>query len=395
MNIIALLGIILICGYFFGLVSERLGLPRITAYILAGVLFSNELLGQVFQIEMEFWSDLFTQICLGFIAFIVGGEIHLDKLKKNTSLIFWSTFFSSFLPVIFVFASFYLMASFLGINNTVAFIFAAISSSTDPAATLAVIEQYKIKGEMSDTALGIVALDDAFGIIIFVLILTFFIPNGAENPWELLYREIFFSSLLGAIMGYALSKSAKLSTSNDFLLPLLSGLTLLAIGLSEYFHLSALMVCIVMGFVSNSSNVKESERISLLLPIQHIKELIFIFFFTFAGTHFSFHYFKLASLVILCYLIFRALGKYIGSFLGAKIGKVKNDKIPATLGLTLLPQAGVAIGLIIQVVNNPSVAPYKKLIFNTILGSTIIYEIFGPVIAKWAFRKAGEMEVSL
>lgn len=73
MNIIALLGIILICGYFFGLVLERLGLPRVTAYLLAGVLFSNELLGQVFQIEMEFWSDLFTQICLGFIAFIVGG----------------------------------------------------------------------------------------------------------------------------------------------------------------------------------------------------------------------------------------------------------------------------------------------------------------------------------
>jgi len=272
-----------------------------------------------------------------------------------------------------------------------AIVLASVASTTAPAATVAVIDQYNIKGEMSETTLKIVALDDALGVVLFALISIFFLPNGSGNGLELVIREIGGSIILGAILGFFLSKFAKLSLSNDFLLPLLTGLVLIGIGVSHFFELSSLMVCIVLGFIGNSS-YSHTSKVSLLLPIQHIKELIFITFFTIAGTHFSVKHFSKSFLLILVYILARGLGKYIGAYLGAKIGKSSNAKLPIYLGLTLLPQAGVAIGLVIQVVLIPEIAALKQLIFNIILGSTIVYEIFGPMLAKIAFKKAGELK---
>lgn len=391
MEMILLLGTILVLGYFFGLVAEKLGLPRVTAYLLAGILFSQDLLGHQLTLNIESWADIFSEICLGFIAYIVGSEIHIDKLYQHGKVTILATLLSSILPVVFVFISFYFLSTFLGLSSYLAIVLSSVASTTAPAATVAVIDQYDIKGEMADTTLKVVALDDALGVILFAVISIFFLPNGSESGMGMIAREIGGSVLLGGALGYFLSKFAKLSISNDFLLPLLTGLVLVAVGASEYFHLSSLMVCIVLGFVANSSNYKETSRVSLFLPIQHLKELIFIIFFTLAGTHFSLKYFSQGITLILAYIIARGLGKYLGAFFGAKLGGSSSKTLPRYLGLTLLPQAGVAIGLVIQVVQIPEVAPLKSVIFNIILGSTIIYEVFGPVLAIFAFKKVGEL----
>jgi Kef-type K+ transport system membrane component KefB len=391
MDIIILLGTILVLGYFFGLVAQKLAFPRVTSYLLAGILFSQDLLGHQTSLNIENWLDLFSKICLGFIAYIVGSEIHFKKLFEHGKVTIFATLLSSILPVVFVFISFYFLSIYLGLSSYLAIVLASVASTTAPAATVAVIDQYNIKGEMSETTLKIVALDDALGVVLFALISIFFLPNGSGNGLELVIREIGGSIILGAILGFFLSKFAKLSLSNDFLLPLLTGLVLIGIGVSHFYELSSLMVCIVLGFIGNSSN-GHTSKVSLLLPIQHIKELIFITFFTIAGTHFSVKHFSKGFLLIFIYILVRGLGKYIGAYLGAKIGKSSNAKLPIYLGLTLLPQAGVAIGLVIQVVLIPEIAPLKQLIFNIILGSTIVYEIFGPMLAKIAFKKAGELK---
>jgi Kef-type K+ transport system membrane component KefB len=117
MELVVLLGIVLVCGYFFGLVAERLGFPRVTAYLLAGVLFSEDFLGSKYQLNLEIWSDLFSQICLGFIAYIVGSEIHLKKIFEHKKATVLATLLSSFLPILFVYVGFYLIS--LGINTPI------------------------------------------------------------------------------------------------------------------------------------------------------------------------------------------------------------------------------------------------------------------------------------
>jgi Kef-type K+ transport system membrane component KefB len=390
-EIIILLGSILVIGYFFGLVAERFGFPRVTSYLLAGILFSQDLLGYKLSLNAEIWSDLFSQICLGFIAYIVGSEIHLDKLYEHGKVTIFATLLSSILPVVFVFSVFYFVSTALGLSSYIAIVLASVASTTAPAATVAVIDQYNVKGEMAETTLKIVALDDALGVILFAIISIFFLPNGPGGSFTSIARELGGSIFLGAVFGYSLYRFSRLSLSNDYLLPLLTGLVLIGVGLSDMYHLSGLMVCIVLGFVANSRNV-DNSKVSLLLPIQHIKELIFITFFTIAGTHFSVKYFTEGYVLILLYILARGLGKYIGAFLGAKLGKTTNQDIPKFLGLVLLPQAGVAIGLVIQVVQIPAIVPYEEVIFNIILGSIIVNEILGPILARFAFKKVGEIQ---
>lgn len=255
------------------------------------------------------------------------------------------------------------------------------------------MEQYKAKGELTDTTLGIVILDDALGILLFILISSLFFPNGQDNGLIVFSKEIFLSLGLGSFLGLALSKFAKLSPSNDYLFPLLVGLILISVGVSQAFHFSSLLTCISLGVVANNANIKEHPRVSLLLPIEHIKEFFFILFFVFSDSHFNIGYFVGSISFILIYVLARAMGKYLGAFIGAKIGRTKNKKIPFLLGLTLLPQAGVALGLLIQVVHLPQFVEVKYLLFNIILGSTIIYEVFGPFLSRYALSKAGEIKL--
>ena len=391
MQLITFIGIILIVGYFFGLIAEKLTFPRVTFYLFAGILFSKEGLGQFISMDISAWSDTFSQICLGFIAYIVGGEIQLHKIKEHGKMITLSTLFSSLVPVLFVYILFIVAANFLNIPRELAIVLAAISSTTAPAATVAVIEQYRAKGELTDTTLGIVILDDALGIFLFILMSSLFFPNGEGNVYLHFLRELVYSVGLGSLLGFGLSKFAKLSPSNDYLFPLLVGLVLLSVGLGDIYHFSSLLTCITLGIIANNTN-REETPMSMLLPIEHIKELFFIIFFVFSGSQFSFSYFINGIEFIVIYVLARGMGKYIGAFIGSKLGRTSNERTPLLLGLTLLPQAGITLGLLIQVIHIPKFQPYKELLFNIILGSTIIYAFIGPILAKYALMKAGDIK---
>jgi Kef-type K+ transport system membrane component KefB len=216
---------------------------------------------------------------------------------------------------------------------------------------------------------------------------------GENSGLQIFFKEIFFSIGLGSFLGLSLSKFAKLSLSNDYLLPLLIGLILLSVGLSQTYHFSGLLTCISLGVIANNTNINKTDRVSLLLPIDHLKELFFIMFFVFSGSHFEIAYFLNGFGLIILYVLARGLGKYLGAYIGSKVSGTKNNRIPSLLGLTLLPQAGVALGLLIHVVHLPAFIPIKDLLFNIILGSTIIYEVLGPLLSRYALDKAGEINL--
>jgi Kef-type K+ transport system membrane component KefB len=390
MEILFAYGIILIVGYFFGLIAERLNLPRVTAYLLSGVLFSEELLGSLLDLHFNSWSEILINICLGIIAFVVGCKLQVNNIMKSRGVIFWGTLFESLTPVLLVFFVFFALGQFISVPLEYCIVMASVAATTAPAATIAIIEQYKAKGEMTDAVLGIVALDDAFGIIIFSILTSLFLGNSGNNlsgP----FLHIGISIAVGSILGIMLSKFAKLSETNDYLFPLLIGLIFVTEGLSDKWNFSFLLACIALGFVSNNTFPK-STKFSLLLPIEHIEEFVFITFFTFAGTHFSLIYFKQAMPMILIYFSVRIVGKYVGALIGTKIGSPVNKKIPSWIGLALLPQAGIAIGLIFKITHDPNLQEIRDLLINTVLGSTILYEVLGPLLAKQAFLKVNEID---
>lgn len=390
MDILFAFGAVLVVGYFFGLMAERFNFPRVTAYLICGILFSPALLGNILNLNLNSWSDFLVQISLGFIAFIVGGKIEFSKLKKNGKVIFWSTLLSSLLPVIFVLIGFVFLSNTFHLDFKVAIILASVASTTDAAATIAVIDQFKAKGTLTDTLLGIVALDDGLGVLLFSLITTIAFQNAFHLGVTHIFHEIGLSIFLGTILGLLLSKFAHLSKSNDYLFPLLAGLILISVSLSEQYNTSSLLTCIMLGFVSTNT-FKSKNRISLILPIEHIEEFVFITFFTLAGLQFSVEYFLKATPIIFSYVILRAIGKYLGAYAGTKIVKSTHFNNSKWLGFTLLPQAGIAIGLILQITNTPELNQFKPLLINTILGATIIYEFLGPIFAKYALKRAHEL----
>ncbi|MAE58551.1 MAG: hypothetical protein CME69_06695 [Halobacteriovorax sp.] len=392
MDVVISLGTILIVGYFFGLVAEKFRLPRVTAYLLAGVLFSDEILGHLVNLDLKSWSETFSAISLGFIAYIVGGEVDLSKFKTNGKLVFRSTILSSFAPLIFVFLGFYLFTDILGVTKEMAFLFAALSTTTDAAAPIAIINQFQSKGELTETTIGVVALDDAVGIVVFMFFSVFFLSSGAMSWQETLTHELGLSIFIGLLMGLFLNKASLLSPSNDYIFPLLSGLILLSVGISEYFHTSTLLTCIIIGLTANNLSSKAMQKTSLMMPVEHIEDFVFITFFTLTGIHFSFSYFKVALIPMTAYVILRGLGKYVGAYLGCKISSPSDNSTSKFLGLTLLPQAGVAIGLVFQIIHLPEFRSNKELIFNIILGSTIIYEIFGSLMAKYSLESTGDIK---
>lgn len=345
-------------------------------------------MGHLVFIKLANWSETVVSICLGFIAYIVGGKIKLSNFTSSGRAVLLGASLESTFAIAFVAAVFYGMAMLFAVPPVLAIVLASIAATTAPAATIAVIEQYKAKGKLTDMTLGIVALDDAIGVLCFSILVSIFLPNNEASVFGFV-QEILWALAFGAGFGVALQFFAKFSLSNDYLFPLLVGLVFIMEALAAQFHFSALLGCIVLGFVANNM-YKREPHLSLELPIEHIEEFIFILFFTLAGMHFSPQYFEAALGYIFAYVLARAAGKYIGAYLGARLGQTDN-KTAACLGLTLLPQAGVAIGLIFQVIYHPAVAPYKELLLNTVLGSTIIYEIIGPFASKWALGRVNEI----
>lgn len=411
MPILLLIGLTVIFGFYFGRNVKIVKLPSIIGYMFLGVILGPSflnLLNDGIQDKLAFIPD----IALGFVALSIGMELKLSTLRKLGKSIIYIILFESFGAFLLVFIGIY----FVTHDILLSIVFAAIAPASAPAGTVAVIREYKAKGNLTKALYAVVGFDDGLGIIIFGFalaisndILLHQTGDASHNIWLTLFypfKEIILSFLLGGIIATIFSLLAgKLKNAGDVFI-LIFGFVLGTIGLCRSLHLSLILTNMIIGMVivntqQTSLTSKIEERLSLILP------LLFLLFFTLAGANLHIRALPSLGLIGVVYVIGRTCGLIGGARLGAIIGK-SEDNIRKYLGLGILSQAGVAIGLslmvkqelkgmgkIIETINGVNITTGDKIgafVITIITATCILFEIIGPITTKIALKRAGEIK---
>lgn len=407
MNLVLAIGILIITGFSGGLLARKIKFPRISGYIIIGVLLSPSLLNVIPSELIRGELSVVTDITLGIIAYLIGGSLKLERLKGLGRGILAITAFQSlgawlFVGLLIAFLGHLLLplnslhASYSQTYLPMAIIIGAVSCATAPAATLAIVHEYRASGPFTTTLLGVVALDDAVAILSTSVAMSFsrmLIGGGGISPYKMLLPplwEIAGSLALGVGVGFAIIHMSPLAKTRKTLLALVFGMIMLCVGLSRTLGISPLLANMAMGFVI-VNRMKQSEQ--LFGVIDDIEDVIFAMFFTLAGTHFDLRILSAAG--VLSVLII--LGRFSGKFLGARIGSSLShapESVRKYLGLGLFPKAGVTVGLILLVQREPAFSMIGSLIVSAVLASVIINELIAPPLTKYAIVKAGEAKVS-
>ena len=410
MSILLSVSVAMLAGLLMTRLFKRFHLPAVTAYLVAGVLIGPYCLGAVGHVDglgfasMEAVSalSLVSEVALGFIAFSIGNEFRLEDLKhtgKQAAVIgVVQALVAALVVDIALIGLHYLMPQHLTMAQAITL--GAIATATAPAATLMVVRQYKAKGPLTDLLLPIVALDDAVGLVVFAVSfgIAKTLVSGTVDMISILINplvEIAASLTLGAVMGWLLTQLEKLFNSNTNRLNMTIAFVFLTASLSMMeFEIgsvtvgfSSLLVCMMLGTVFCN-----------LCPLSHDlmdktdrwTSPLFALFFVISGAELELSVFTNAAIVGIgaVYILFRSLGKYYGSFVSAKWTKCA-PQICKYLGITLLPQAGVALGMCMTA---KQLGAEGDLIRNIILFSVLIYELVGPLMTKMALTKAGDIK---
>jgi len=410
MEILLSISCALMAGLLMSRVVKPLGLPAVTGYLIAGVIIGPYCLGLLGIEGLGFLSmeyvekfGLISDVALGFIAFSIGNEFRLSDLKKTGKQATVIGIFQALVATLFVDLALIALSFILGedvLPKSVCITLGAVATATAPAATLMVVRQYKAKGKLTDILLPIVALDDAVGLIVFAVSfgISKAMVRGEMDIVSIVVNpilEIVVSLILGAVMGYIFSemeklfhsRSKRLSVSVTFVF-LTVALTMIKIELgSVILSASPLLTCMMLGTVF--CNVCESSE-ELMDRVDRWTTPLFILFFVISGAELELSVFtSLAAVLIgIVYILFRSLGKITGATFSARLMKC-DEQIVKHLGITLLPQAGVALGMSVTAMQ---LGDYEGgLIRNIILFSVLIYELVGPIMTKNALIKAGEI----
>ncbi len=404
---IALLGGLLMTRLF-----KPLKLPAVTAYLIAGVLVGPYCLGAIGYDSIGFGSmeavhtlGIVSDVALGFIAFSIGNEFRLEELKKTGKQAFTIGIFQALVATLFVDIALIVMHLIMPDKLSVAQVITlgAIATATAPAATLMVVRQYKAKGPLTDLLLPIVALDDAVGLVIFAVSFgiakTISVSGGQIDLFAIIVNpivEIVASLILGAIMGWVLTQFEKLFNSNTNRLNLTIGVVFLTASLSMlkfeigpvHVGFSSLLTCMMLGTVF--CNICELSH-DLMAASDKWTSPLFALFFVISGAELELNVFADWAIVVIgiVYIVFRCLGKYFGTLFSAKATKC-SPEICKYLGITLFPQAGVALGMC--AIASAELGNVGTLIRNITLFAVLIYELFGPLLTRWALTKAGDIQ---
>ena len=408
MPIILSISIALIVGLLSTRIVKLIHLPNVTGYLVIGLIIGPYCLKLLSSDVVEGLSIIVT-IALGFIAFSIGGEFKISSLKKLGKSIFTITFAQSIMALIlvdvFIVLAFIIMKNYNQTNLALAIVLGAIATATAPAATLMVVRQYKAKGIVTDTLLPVVALDDAFGLMFFSIsfaIAKVFATGDKITFMNILVypvAEIICSLLIGFLLGVILALAMKWFKSRANRLILMITIVLCGVGICELFEqgfpfsLSSLLVCMMIGAAFCNLN---DGALAIMDGCERWTPPLFMLFFILSSAELNVKLLASIGVVGIVYLVARSIGKYFGAFLGAKAVHA-NRNVQNYLGLALLPQAGVAIGMAQMVSSkftdiNPNLA---NQVVTIVLCATLIYELVGPVITKIALTKAGEIEVDL
>ncbi len=423
-HIFLYIGLLLLVALLSTRLMKLIKLPNVTGYIITGILVGPFVFGLLFNnftydgikeaiiynyVDKIKWVST---IALGFIAFSIGTSFKINMIKSVGKKVIIITIFEA------LFASLVVILALIGLH----FIFpdhvswslvltlGAIASATAPAATLMVIRQYKARGPLVDTLLPVVALDDAAALILFAIlfqIATTISFGGGFDAYKMIAKpiiEIVISISIGLVLGFFISLLNKWFKSRNNRLIICIFSVFVACGLYYLFklpqlggfELSSLLMCMMIGAVYTNAREDSSRTLDVM---DRFTSPIYLMFFVISGASLDLTiFFNKNGLIVLAiagtYVIFRVVGKYLGAFTGASIAK-SEDKVKKYLGFALIPQAGVAIGLATTAnalfSQNPETQEIASLVIAVILTSTLIYELVGPLVSKFALKKAGEI----
>lgn len=394
-NTLLALGIAMAAGLLFTRIIKLVKLPNVTAYLIAGLLIGPSVIGLVGKESVKSF-DILVSLALGFIAFSIGGEFKLSTLKrlgKNVTVITVVQAFGAVL-VTFVVLLVAGLAGWLGENYMpLVFTLSAIATATAPAATLLVVRQYKAHGPVTETLLPVVAMDDAIGLMIFSIFMAIAqaLASGTAPTAKSMLLEPLIEIVLSLLIGFALGLVVALCTrwfkSRANRLCLCVTATVIGTALAQIWNLSSLLLCMMIGAVMANLG-KDVDRV--LEGNDRWTPPIFMLFFVISGADLDLSVLPTVGILGVLYIIARSIGKYFGARLGA--GMVKADaNVRKWLGFTLLPQAGVAVGMA-QIALTRLPGDLGAKVQAVVLCATLIYEIVGPVLTKMALAKAGEIE---
>jgi len=407
-SILLSLSIALLAGLLLSRLVKLVKLPAVTAYLIAGVLIGPFVLG-AFNIpgigittEQIEGFGIISDVALGFIAFSMGNEFRLAQLKKIGRQATIIGVFQAIFTTIIVDAVLILLHLAMPDKLTLpaAIVLGAVATATAPAATLMVVKQYKAKGPVTDILLPVVALDDAVGLMVFAVSfgVAKSLSTGTIDVLSVIVEpvlEVVLSILLGLVMGGLFTFCEKFFHSRSKRMAVSVTFVMMTVAISSlkfdvgHFHVgfSSLLACMMLGTVfCNFCDVSEE----LMDRADRWTAPILILFFVISGAELELSVFADISVVIagIIYIISRSIGKYSGAFISAKMTKCDKN-ITKYLGITLLPQAGVALGMAIKAME---LGPDGAIVRNITLFAVLIYEIVGPFLTKIALTKAGDIQ---
>ena len=410
MQSLLLVAVALFAGLLMTRLFVKLHMPDVTAYLVTGILIGPCVLGRLgvpglgFRTYDEVESlNLISDVALGFIAFAIGNEFRLSALKQTGRQAMVIGILQALITTLVVdvalIALHFAMPEMLSIPAAV--VLGAIAAATAPAATLMVVRQYKAKGPVTDVLLPVVALDDAVGLVVFAI--SFGIAqsmhSGDVNTVALIVEplaEVTLSLLLGAAVGFGLTFLERYFHSHRNRNALIVGSVILTVALSQLkfqvgpftFGFSSLLVCMMLGTVFCNFCPLSDD---LMLQADRWSGPALTLFFVLSGSALQFEVFQQGTVLVIgmAYIVARSLGKYLGARLSADLVH-SPETVRKYLGITLLPQAGVALGM--------SATVYRMfpqdgtLIRNIVLFSVLVYELIGPSLTKMALTRAGDIQ---
>ena len=373
-------------GLLFNRFAKLISLPNVTGYLVAGLLIGPSVLNLIPKDGTEALNVLVT-LALGFIAYSIGGEFNINNIKAIGGKSIIITMFQALTAVGLV----DITLCALGFDVPLALTLGAIAAATAPAATLMVVRQYRANGPVTRTLLPVVAMDDAVGLIVFAVSLA--LAQGMSGGGDMSFytmvvqplTEIVLSLAIGGAIGLIASIALRFFHSKDNFLCVSVAAVLLGTALADIWGLSSLLLCMSIGAIV--CNLRKDAD-SIMEGCERWTPPLFMLFFVISGAELDLAAIPTVGMLGVAYLVARSAGKYIGS------GIVHADeKIKKYLGLALLPQAGVAIGM--AQICAAKLPMYSERITTVVLCATLIYELIGPVITKMALMKAGEIAPEL
>lgn len=420
-----LLGVVSILGFYFGNLVRKGRLPSIIGFMLLGVLLGPSALGW-FDSGVNGEGNLetlsfITEVSLGLVAFTIGSELRLHGLQQLGRGIVWIILAESLVTFAVVMLAVYLLTG----SGPMALLFGAVAPASAPAGTVAVIKEYRAQGRLTQALYAVVGFDDGLAILIFgfaaalaktLLLRHLHVQGSSQRIVAAMLEpavEIAWSLVVGAVLGFVFCQLVRNLRERRDMLIMVFGTVLLATGLATAFHLSLILTNMMVGFVLVNTRRKALVH-NVNAPLHDVLGLVFILFFTLAGAHLELSALPELGLLGATYIAARSAGLIGGSRLGGLLGRV-DPGIVKWIGLGILSQAGVAIGLSLIVSQNfrrlaemPGVveaveklpaaqqALYDPLaiggaLITTITATCIVFEIVGPILTKVALHRAGEI----